>query len=181
MNDRLSQQRTFRNSHRLGYSNTTRTFRANAIVLHHKPLRPHHARTMFEPPRQRDEDSATPARRGQANCRTCTDFKTWTMQQTANTQQSGRPASTSASTAAAATTTSTSHPQPPALDTKPQARDCPYDKDELGNATWGLLHTMAAHYPDKPTVAEEKDMSTFFTVLSKFYPCEPCAKDLQQE
>lgn len=134
---------------------------------------------MFEPPRQNDEDSATPARRGSPNCRTCTDFKTWTMQQTANTKA---PASRQASTTAAASASaSTSRQAPPAGTTNAPARDCPYDKDELGRATWGLLHTMAAHYPDKPTAAEAKDVTTFFTVLSKLYPCEPCAKDFQEE
>lgn len=59
--------------------------------------------------------------------------------------------------------------------------NCPLDKDELGRSTWGLLHTIAAHYPDKPSNEEATNVRKFFTVLSKVYPCEFCAKDLQEE
>lgn len=58
---------------------------------------------------------------------------------------------------------------------------CPYDKDDLGKSTWGLLHTMAANYPDKPTAKNIEEVSTFFSLLSKYYPCEYCAKDLKHE
>lgn len=58
-------------------------------------------------------------------------------------------------------------------------KDCPLDKDELGSSTWAFLHTMAAYYPDSPTVEQKKDMKTFFHLLSKFYPCNVCAEDLQ--
>ncbi|XP_022903634.1 FAD-linked sulfhydryl oxidase ALR isoform X2 [Onthophagus taurus] len=59
--------------------------------------------------------------------------------------------------------------------------DCPLDKDELGNKTWGLLHTMAATYPEKPSPEQRHDMSTFFSVFSKFYPCTHCAQDLRKD
>lgn len=58
---------------------------------------------------------------------------------------------------------------------------CPLDKDELGRSTWGLLHTMAATYPDSPTPAQSEDMASFFGILSRSYPCDVCAKDLAQE
>ncbi|XP_072383935.1 FAD-linked sulfhydryl oxidase ALR [Diabrotica undecimpunctata] len=64
---------------------------------------------------------------------------------------------------------------------KPRREDCPLDKDELGNKTWGLLHTMAAKYPDKPTIQDEKAMKEFFTHFSRFYPCDHCAKDLRDD
>ncbi|PSN48518.1 FAD-linked sulfhydryl oxidase ALR [Blattella germanica] len=59
--------------------------------------------------------------------------------------------------------------------------DCPLDKDELGRNTWGFLHTMAAYYPDSPTSEQRRDMSNFFALFSKFYPCEPCAEDLREQ
>lgn len=59
--------------------------------------------------------------------------------------------------------------------------DCPLDKDELGIKSWGVLHTIAAKYPDKPTREQECDMKTFFNVFSKFYPCQPCAEDFRAE
>lgn len=65
---------------------------------------------------------------------------------------------------------------------KPAARkECPLNREELGNKTWGLLHTMAAKYPNKPTKAEQQDMTTFFQVFSNFYPCDGCTIDLQKE
>ncbi|EFA00437.1 FAD-linked sulfhydryl oxidase ALR [Tribolium castaneum] len=59
--------------------------------------------------------------------------------------------------------------------------DCPLDKDELGRSSWGLLHTIAAKYPENPTRTEQKDMTSFFTLFSKFYPCDFCAEDLRKE
>lgn len=59
--------------------------------------------------------------------------------------------------------------------------DCPLDKTKLGNATWGLLHTMAAFYSDNPTDSQKSDMKTFFDVFSRVYPCEYCAKDFRKE
>lgn len=58
---------------------------------------------------------------------------------------------------------------------------CPYDKNDLGRSTWGLLHTMAASYPEKASEKNIQEVSTFFNILSKYYPCEYCAKDLKQE
>ncbi|XP_017779893.1 PREDICTED: FAD-linked sulfhydryl oxidase ALR [Nicrophorus vespilloides] len=59
--------------------------------------------------------------------------------------------------------------------------DCPLDKDELGNKSWGLLHTMAAKFPKTPTCEQKDDMRTFFNIFSKFYPCEHCAADLRKD
>lgn len=58
---------------------------------------------------------------------------------------------------------------------------CPVDKDELGQSTWTLLHTMAATYPDKPTEAQKADVKSFFGILSRTYPCDVCAKDFAVE
>lgn len=63
----------------------------------------------------------------------------------------------------------------------PARDDCPWDKDTLGKSTWGLLHTMAAHYPDEPNQEQQKDMKGFFSILSRLYPCEFCAKDFRSE
>ncbi|XP_023019363.1 evr1_Alr domain-containing protein Alr [Leptinotarsa decemlineata] len=66
-------------------------------------------------------------------------------------------------------------------DLPPRREDCPLDKDELGNKSWGLLHTIAAKYPEQPSKQEQCDMKTFFSLISKFYPCEHCAKDFRDE
>ncbi|XP_019872173.2 FAD-linked sulfhydryl oxidase ALR [Aethina tumida] len=63
----------------------------------------------------------------------------------------------------------------------PTRNDCPLDKDELGSKTWGLLHTMAARYPEKPSEKQQDDMRTFFKVFSQFYPCDHCAEDFRKD
>eukprot|EP01083_Nonionella_stella_P001686 4785_1 len=52
---------------------------------------------------------------------------------------------------------------------------CPLNRREVGRATWGFLHTMAAYYPTKPTRTEQKDMRQFMYLMSKVYPCGYCA------
>lgn len=66
-------------------------------------------------------------------------------------------------------------------ETMAQKHGCPYDKDDLGRSTWGLLHTMAASYPDEPTTKQVSEITSFIGLLSRFYPCEFCAKDFRQE
>ena len=34
------------------------------------------------------------------------------------------------------------------------------DREELGRATWTLLHTLGAQFPDKPTRRQQKDVQT---------------------
>lgn len=102
-------------------------------------------------------------------CRTCTDFKTWAKQQ--------RQAMTTVSTSETSSEATSKIQE--AVERK--AKQCPFDKDELGQSTWGLMHTIAAHYPDKPTQQEASDVTSFFHGLSKVYPCDWCAKDFRNE
>ena len=62
----------------------------------------------------------------------------------------------------------------------PEAARDPPDSWELGNHTWTFLHSMAAKYPNNPTEPQKQDMSTFISLFSRFYPCEPCAEDFQE-
>ena len=61
----------------------------------------------------------------------------------------------------------------------PPANNCPVDREELGRSTWNLLHTIAAYYPDQPTVTEKESMRQLFVTLAQFYPCEVCAQDFR--
>lgn len=57
--------------------------------------------------------------------------------------------------------------------------DCPADSESLGRGSWRLLHTMAAAYPKRPSAQQQRDMTQFVGLLSKFYPCPPCAQDFR--
>ncbi|RLN14323.1 hypothetical protein BBJ28_00012115 [Nothophytophthora sp. Chile5] len=65
---------------------------------------------------------------------------------------------------------------------KPKAMDeCPLSREELGNATWGLLHSMGIYYPDKPSAEYQAKTRTFIEALALMYPCVHCAEDFQKE
>lgn len=106
------------------------------------------------------------AESGQKPCRSCVDFKSWSSaMRTRNISKTaiveGKDKGEEAE--------------------RPRRPDCPLDKNELGQATWGLLHTMAATYPEKPNVEQKEDTRQFFSVLSRLYPCEYCANDMREE
>lgn len=56
---------------------------------------------------------------------------------------------------------------------------CPLSKQEIGNSTWHLLHSIAAHYPERPSEKQKSTYQDFFTTFAYVYPCRPCAKDFQ--
>ncbi|RHY17629.1 hypothetical protein DYB25_000824 [Aphanomyces astaci] len=58
--------------------------------------------------------------------------------------------------------------------------ECPLDREELGRATWGLLHTMAAYFPEKPSDAMKAHATSFVQALADLYPCKHCAVDFQE-
>jgi FAD-linked sulfhydryl oxidase len=61
-----------------------------------------------------------------------------------------------------------------------QYNGCPVDKNALGASTWNLMHTMAANYPEQPTVEQQSQMTALIEGLSMFYPCAFCAADFRQ-
>lgn len=52
---------------------------------------------------------------------------------------------------------------------------------ELGRAGWGVLHTMAAAFPDQPSAVDQAAMDRFIYLFSRFYPCNMCAQTALQE
>ena len=59
-------------------------------------------------------------------------------------------------------------------------RGCPADREDLGRATWTLLHTTAAYCPDQPTRKQQKQLAQFMHNLVTFYPCHECAKEFRE-
>lgn len=58
---------------------------------------------------------------------------------------------------------------------------CPLMRDDLGRASWSLLHTMAAYYPREPKKEEQQTMNEFIDSFSKLFPCPECRSDFQEE
>lgn len=56
----------------------------------------------------------------------------------------------------------------------------PPTKQELGQAGWTLLHTMAANFPDAPTPRQQSRIEAFLHVLGEHYPCEVCASHFRK-
>lgn len=91
-------------------------------------------------------------------CRVCMSFKDWMRQQGATVPD-----------------TKTS-----VIINEEKLADCPPDVEVLGRATWTLLHTMAANYPESATSQEQAEMHGFLKVFAKRYPCIHCAEDFRE-
>ena len=94
-------------------------------------------------------------------CRSCTSFSSW---RTLTKKHDKQPDGVS-------TALRTSELQLPA--------DCPPDVEQLGRSSWTLLHSIAATYPEKPSIQQQQDASTFISSFSRLYPCHWCATDFQ--
>lgn len=51
----------------------------------------------------------------------------------------------------------------------------PVTREALGRATWTLLHTLAARFPERPTRRQRRDAEALIDSLTRVYPCGECA------
>jgi len=58
--------------------------------------------------------------------------------------------------------------------------NAPTRRAELGRASWKLIHTTMARFPDKPTDEERLALKTFIQLLARLYPCGECASHFQK-
>jgi len=56
----------------------------------------------------------------------------------------------------------------------------PISREELGHATWSLIHTMASKFPETPTDTQKTAAQTFLQSLGELYPCGTCGKHFRQ-
>ena len=53
-------------------------------------------------------------------------------------------------------------------------------RQQLGRASWHLLHTMSVKYPLNPTKRDRQDYLSFIKLFAQFYPCGDCASHFQR-
>lgn len=63
---------------------------------------------------------------------------------------------------------------------KAYPKEDPPDVNQLGRASWTLLHSVAAKYPNSPSDTQKQEMKQFMTIFSHVYPCGWCAKDFEK-
>ncbi|OAY76538.1 FAD-linked sulfhydryl oxidase ERV1 isoform X1 [Ananas comosus] len=61
-----------------------------------------------------------------------------------------------------------------------EKKAAPLTKEELGRATWTLLHSIAAQYPDHPTRQQKRDVKELMAIISRLYPCKECADHFKE-
>jgi hypothetical protein len=47
---------------------------------------------------------------------------------------------------------------------------CFSNRAELGRASWKLLHTMMARYPDEPSEEQQESLRSFIYLFARLYP-----------
>ncbi|WEW56786.1 flavin-linked sulfhydryl oxidase [Emydomyces testavorans] len=52
-------------------------------------------------------------------------------------------------------------------------------KAELGRASWRLLHTMMARFPERPSTEEQDALRSYIYLFARLYPCGECAEHFQ--
>lgn len=50
----------------------------------------------------------------------------------------------------------------------------PLSRQSLGAATWSLLHTIAALFPEEPSLAKQEKARELILALAEIYPCATC-------
>ncbi|TVU48000.1 hypothetical protein EJB05_07619, partial [Eragrostis curvula] len=71
-------------------------------------------------------------------------------------------------------------PPPPQPEAEKDGKVAPLTKEEVGRATWMLLHTIAAQFPDEPTRQQKRDAKELMHILSRLYPCKECADHFKE-
>ncbi|KPI40443.1 Mitochondrial FAD-linked sulfhydryl oxidase ERV1 [Cyphellophora attinorum] len=131
-------------------------------------------------------------------CRQCSSVSSWM----AMTKKRSTPASSSSSSSSSTTTTGPAAKADPATTTEPPVngpasgasaativasavddssteQQCPPDVDQLGRATWTLLHTLTATYPSSPSPSMQATTKSFIQTFAQLYPCGYCAEDFR--
>ena len=64
-------------------------------------------------------------------------------------------------------------------DSSSSSTDCPLDKEELGNRSWSIMHTISMNIPNQLSDADRTHILQFLQSFAYLYPCHICAEDFQ--
>lgn len=124
---------------------------------------------------------------GEKPCKACSDFRTWIKTGGPKDGSKGPERPSGGGTEASSSSRQAVVPQLPgpaatATATASAPLDCPLDKDDLGRKTWALLHSISVYLPEGGLEASKRrEVEDFMGLVSKLYPCEPCAIDMRQD
>lgn len=68
-------------------------------------------------------------------------------------------------------------PTPASNPIEDEYKQDPPDVELLGRSSWTFIHSLCAKYPTKPSNEDKEQISSFFKMLGRMYPCDWCAKD----
>ncbi|KAF8074902.1 ERV/ALR sulfhydryl oxidase domain-containing protein [Lyophyllum atratum] len=120
-------------------------------------------------------------------CKICTAFRHWRPGTASGTKanEKGRKGGQRSTAAMMAALASGTAPSPSTAAAAVRADEpppnCPPDVEQLGRATWTFLHTTAAYYPERPTLAHRSHMLMLLRSLPVLYPCTNCAEDFGED
>ena len=57
--------------------------------------------------------------------------------------------------------------------------DCPLDKEDLGNRSWSIIHTISMNITDQLSDKDRHHILQFLQSFAYLYPCHICAEDFQ--
>lgn len=123
-----------------------------------------------------EDEEPSPSHPDHASCRACRDGgeeTAYLQQQAAAAAGSAAGSSSDATASPAAASSSPSGPCPPCFAYSHSL--CPLNRAEVGRASWGYLHTLAAYYPERPTQRQRDEMAELIRLFMKLYPCAYCA------
>lgn len=112
-----------------------------------------------------------------ASCETCTDFQDWMKQNLDKSNKNSNNSNDRSKTESQGI----NNKEKSILMEQAYIDECPLQRDQFGRFAWGYLHTMAAYYPNNPTVSQKTDMKTFIRTFTEFFPCEECKEDFKIE
>ncbi|CDJ64223.1 erv1-alr family domain-containing protein, conserved, putative [Eimeria necatrix] len=62
----------------------------------------------------------------------------------------------------------------PSQGKRPDSLILPPSREQMGRASWKVLHAAAAQFPDKPSKLVQRTMLSWLLGFTLFYPCHVC-------